>query len=99
MVLILAGCGGDDDSLEEVVPIASFVSASPSGGCTSDNAAFGGITVTFDNPPRDVTVSAGTVTVKGKKALIVGPFAPTPLELKIVWADGTQTLNYTIGCH
>ena len=99
MVFILAGCGGDDDSLEEVAPIANFVSAHPSGGCTSDIAAFGGITVTFDNPPRDVTVSRGTVTVKGKTTTIVGPFPPAPLELKIMWADGTQTLNYTIGCH
>ena len=98
MVLILTGCGGDD-GLEEISPIANFVSAHPSGGCTSDIAVFGGITVTFDNPPRDVTVSAGTVTVKGRKATIVGPFVPAPLELKIMWADGTQTLNYTIGCH
>jgi len=52
MVLILAGCGGDDDSLEEGTPIANFVSAVPSDGCTSDIAAM----VTFDNPPRDVTV-------------------------------------------
>ena len=81
MVLILAGCGGDDDSLEEGAPIANFVSAVPPGGCTSDIAAFGGITVTFDNPPQDVTVSHGTVTVKGKTVTIVGPFTPGPLAL------------------
>ena len=93
IVIILAGCGGDD---EEVAPIANFVSATPAGGCTRDIAAFGGITVTFDNPPRDLTVSAGTVTVEGKKATITGPFTPGPLALTITWADGTQVLHYTI---
>ena len=89
MVLILAGCGGDDDSLEDV-PIANFVSATPPGRCVPPT-----ITVTFDNPPRDLTVSAGTVTVEGKTATIAGPFTPGPLPITLAWAGGTQTFHYS----
>ena len=83
---MLTGCGGDDDGSEEVPP-ANFVSASPPGG---EIAANGSITVTFDNAPSDVTVSAGTVTVAGKSATITGPFRPGSLVLTLTWADGTQ---------
>ncbi len=90
---LIVGCGGDDDdSGDEPVP-ANFVSATPPGG---EVAANGSITVTFDNAPADVTVSAGTVTVAGKSATITGPFTPGPLALTITWADGTQALNYTV---
>ena len=89
-VSMLAGCGGDDDT-DESVPV-NFVSATPPGG---EIAANGMITVTFDNPPTDVTVSAGTVTVAGKTATITGPFTPGPLPLTIRWADGTYFLNLT----
>ena len=85
----VVGCGGDEEEYREPV---SFVSAAPPGG---EIAANGTITVTFDNSPADVTVSAGTVTVAGKTATITGPFTPGPLALTITWADGTQTLNYT----
>ena len=96
MVLILAGCGSDDDSFEEVAPVANFVSATHV-WCIPAN---GTITVTFDNPPRDLTVSNGTATVVGKKATITGLFRAGPLALTITWADGTQVLNYTnLGCH
>ena len=40
-------------------------------------------------------VSAGTVRVVGKKAIIAGPFTPGPIALTITWSDGSQTLNYT----
>ena len=96
MVLILAGCGGDDDSLEDVAPVSKIVSTTPPGGCPPVNRI---ITVTFDNPPGDVTVSNGTVTVEGHIATIVGPFTPGPLSVTITWATGTQVLNYTVGCH
>ena len=93
MSLIVGCSGGDDDSSDEPVP-ANFVSATPPGG---EIAANGSITVTFDNAPADVTVSAGTVTVAGKTATIVGPpFPEGPLALTITWADGTQALNYTV---
>ena len=91
-VPMLTGCGGDDDGDEEAPP-ANFVSANPPGG---DIAANGTITVTFDDAPSDVTVSAGTVTVAGRSATITGPFRPGALALTITWADGTQALNYTV---
>ena len=90
-VSMFAGCGGDDDIDEPL--LVNFVSATPAGG---DIAAKETITVTFDNAPVDVTVTAGTVTVAGKTATITGPFTPGPLELTITWADGTQTLHYTV---
>ena len=89
---LMVGCGGDDTEEEEAAP-ANFVSATPPGG---EIAANGSITVTFDNAPADVTASAGTVTVAGKSATIAGPFTPGALALTITWADGTQTLNYTV---
>lgn len=93
-VLMLIGCGnGDDIVTDEPVP-ANFVSATPPGG---DIAPNGTITVTFDNAPADVTVNVGTVTVAGKTATIVGPFAEGRLALTVTWADGTQALNYIVG--
>ena len=89
---LIVGCGGGDEDLEEAAP-ANFVSAAPPSGEIAANAT---VTVTFDNAPADVTVSAGTVTVAGKTATIAGPFTPAPLALTIAWADGTQALNYTI---
>ena len=91
-VSLIVGCGGDSETTEEAAP-AAFVSAAPPGG---EIAANGSITVTFDNAPADVTVSAGTVTVAGKTATITGPFTPGPLALTVTWADGTQALNYTV---
>ena len=89
---LMVGCGGDSETEEETAP-AAFVSANPPGG---EIAANGTITVTFDNAPADVTVSAGTVTVAGKSATITGPFPPGALALTITWADGNQALNYTV---
>ncbi len=89
---LIVGCGSDDTEEEEAAP-ANFVSATPPGG---DIAANGSITVTFDNAPADVTVSAGTVTVAGKSATITGPFTPGALALTITWADGTQALTYNV---
>ena len=90
---LMVGCGGDgDDNGDDPAP-ANFVSATPPGG---DIAANGSITVTFDNAPKDVTVSAGTVAVAGKSATITGPFPPGALALTITWADGTQALTYNV---
>ncbi len=92
-VSMLAGCGGDDDTVpDEPVPV-NFVRAFPSGGQIATNET---ITVTFDNAPSDVSVSAGTVRVAAKKATIAGPFELGPLALTITWADGTKVLNYTV---
>ena len=93
-ISILAGCGGDDVTDEEVVPPANFVSAAPPSG--SEIAANGSITLTFDGEPSDVTVSAGAAVPSGKTVTVNGPFTPGPLNLTVTWADGTQTLIYTV---
>lgn len=90
-VSLLSGCGDINDT-DEPVPV-NFVSATPTGGVIGPNVW---IRVTFDNPPTDVTVSAGTVTVAGKTATIAGPFTPGPLPLTIKWTDGTQRLIFTV---
>ena len=72
---------------------AEFVRVTPASGEIPVNAT---ITVTFDNPPVDVTVSTGTVRVAGKTATITGPFTPGHLALTITWADGTRQLSYRV---
>ena len=89
---LIVGCGSGDEATEEAA-LVNLVSAIPPGGEISVN---GSITVTFDDTPADVTVSAGTVTVVGKTATITGPFTPGLLALTVTWADGTQALTYTI---
>jgi hypothetical protein len=91
-LLLIIGCGADEED-EAEAPIANFVSATPPRGQVAVN---GTITITFDNPPADVTVNIGIATVDGKTAEITGPFPLGPLALTIAWADGTQTLDYTI---
>ena len=93
LAVYIVGCGGDDEETE--TPDAAFVSASPASG---ELAANGSISVTFDNNPGDVTVSAGTVTPSGKTRTISGPFTPGALALNITWTngDGSHTLNYTV---
>ena len=92
-VSILVGCGGDDDTVEEVVQ-ANFVAADPSSG--SEIAANASITLTFDNAPADVMANVGTVVPSDKTVIVSGPFTPGPLNLTVIWADGTQTLTYTV---
>ena len=92
-VSMLVGCGGDENPVAaEPVPV-NFVRATPAGG---EIAANGTITVTFDNIPSDVAVSAGTIKVSGKTAAITGPFTLGKLTLTITWADGTKVLNYKV---
>ena len=74
-------------------PPATFITASPPTGLIPVNSS---ITVVFDNKPTDVTVSAGTVRVAGKIAMITGPFPLGPLALTVTWADGALTFNYTV---
>ena len=80
---------------EESVP-AAFVSAAPPRGEIAANRT---ITVTFDNNPGDVTVSAGEgVTGAGKTRTIAGPFTPGALSLTVSWTngDGSHTLTYNV---
>ena len=75
-------------------PPAAFVSANPA--AQSKIAVDDTITLTFDNPPEDVTVSTGTARTLGKRVRITGPFDPGALALTVTWADGSQTLTYTV---
>jgi F0F1-type ATP synthase epsilon subunit len=73
---------------------ADFVSVTPESGAeitTNDT-----ITLTFDNPPEDVTVSEGVATISDNTVTIAGPFTPGTLEMTITWTDGSQNLNYTV---
>ena len=91
--MLVVGCGESEDAEEEAAP-ANFVSAAPPSG--SEIAANASITLTFDNAPADVTASAGVATAAGKTVTVAGPFTPGALSLTITWADGTQTLTYTV---
>ena len=77
-----------------VRPPVVFVSADPA--INSQLEVNSTITLTFDNTPDDLTVSTGAITVTGNTATITGPFDPGALALTVTWADGSQTLNYTI---
>ena len=90
-VSMLAGCGDVEDT---GIPLPPTVSVTPPSGATiSANET---ITVSFDSEPTDVMVSAGTIRVTGKTAIITGPFPPGAFTLIIAWAGGTLALNYTI---
>ena len=73
---------------------AAFVGADPAAQSQIDIDDT--ITLTFDNTPEDVTVSTGDATITDNTVKIMGPFDPGALALTVTWADGTQTLNYTI---
>jgi hypothetical protein len=74
-------------------PVA-FISADPA--IDSQLAMNDTITLTFDNTPNEVTVNTSVAIVDGEIVTITGPFTPGPLELTIIWSDGTQTLTYTV---
>ena len=88
--MISCGQRAEDD---EIDPVA-LVRAEPAAGSTIDTNGI--ITVTFDTVPGDVSVNVGVVKKSGTTVTIAGPFNPGPLTLTITWADGTQTLTYTI---
>ena len=79
---------------ETVRPPVAFVSVEPEIG--SELIPDESITLTFDNPPEDVTVSDGVFTITDNTVTITGPFTPGMLALTITWADGSETLNYTV---
>ena len=92
--LTITWADGTETLSYTIRPPAALVSTDPESGIvitTNDS-----ITLTFDNPPEDVTVSSGIATTDGNSVNIAGPFTPGDLELTITWADGTETLSYTI---
>ena len=94
LAVYMIGCGGDEEEDDGEAAPAAFVSANPPNG--SEIASNGSITVTFDNAPADVTVTDGVASPAGKTVTINGPFTPGALSLTITWADGSQTLTYTV---
>ena len=79
---------------ETVRLLAGFVSVDPA--IDTEMTVNDTITLMFDNPPEDVTVSDGVFTITDNTVTITGPFTPGTLELTITWADGSETLNYTV---
>ena len=79
---------------EVVRPPAVFVSADPvpESQLEIDDT----IVLTFDNPPEAFTTSTGVATVVDNTVTLSGPFEPGMLVLVVTWADGTQTLRYTV---
>ncbi len=88
----IIGCGSDEEDAEPIP--TNFVSGDPPNGSTI--AANASITLTFDNAPVNVTSSTGVATAAGKTVTVAGPFTLGALSLTITWADGTQTLTYTV---
>ena len=84
---------GESINPEPQPPSAFFVYAVPVGGSIAVNEI---ITLTFDNEPADVSVSSGSAVVTGRTVSVSGPFTPGPLTLTVTWADGVQTLKYTV---
>ena len=91
----VSGIPVNTEGEEAAAADAAFVSATPASG---DLASNGTISVSFDNDPGDVTVSAGTITTSGKTRTISGPFPEGALALALSWTngDGSHTLNYTV---
>ena len=94
LTLTVAWTDGTQTLNYAIRPLAAFVSANPAAQSQID--VNDTITLTFDNTPEDVTVSAGDATITDKTVKITGPFDPGALALTVTWADGTQTLTYTV---
>ena len=77
-----------------VRPPVSFVSVDPA--IDSQLEINGTITLTFDNAPGDVSVNTGTATVTDQTVAITGPFDLGALALTVTWADGSETITYTV---
>ena len=92
--LTITWADGTETLSYTIRPFVAFVSADPESG--TEITKNDSITLTFDNPPEDVTVSTGVATTDGNTVTITGPFTPGTLELTTTWADGTETLSYTI---
>ena len=54
------------------------------------------LTFTFDAPPKDVRVNAGTVETTGKDVRVAGPFDSGELALILQWGDGMALLAYDV---
>ena len=85
MVVFMIGCGDDDDDDDDdddAVEAALTGSTPASGG---EIAANGTLTLTFDNPPVNVTVNGAAATIAGKTATFGGPFLASNA---VAWENG-----------
>ncbi len=94
LTLTIKWNGGSQTLTYTVRPPATFVRSRPVDGANLDRDDT--ITLTFNNAPKDVTVSTGNATIADKIVTIAGPFDVGPLALTVTWLDGTQTLTYTV---
>ena len=80
--------------VDTLVPSPVTLEAAPRAGSTIDpNKPFN---LTFDAPPKNVTINTGTVETSGKDVRITGPFDPGKLELFLQWSDGMALLRYDV---
>ena len=89
----IVSCGSREEDTRSSEAVA-LVSAEPADGSTIN--VNGIITVIFDDIPGNVSVNVGIVKRAGTTVTIAGPFTPGPLVLVIIWADGSEVLNYTV---
>jgi hypothetical protein len=94
----MIGCGDDDDDTVDEVAAALVSTAPASGG---EIAANGVLTITFDNPPGDVTVNGTPATVAGKTATwnATGLTAGSTANLAVAWTiagGGSSTVSLTV---
>ncbi|MDE0465896.1 MAG: formylglycine-generating enzyme family protein [Candidatus Poribacteria bacterium] len=75
------------------VPVTVVAVEPPSGSRISPDTI---IDVTFDGVPADLTVSPGELSISDVNATITGPFMAGTLNLNLIWADGIETVNYTV---
>lgn len=90
VVAFVVGCGGDDDDVV-VTAAPNFVSSDPATGGTI--AANGVVKITFDGPPKGVTVNGTPATVAGNTATwnATGLTAGGTANLAVAWEGGAGT--------
>lgn len=92
---ILLGCGSDtgEEDVVETGPV-KFKSARPENGSTlhPDES----IIVIFTGTPENLTTVLGTIEHPQNRTTLAGPFPLGDITIELTWADGTQTLEYTV---
>ena len=85
MVVFMIGCGGDDDDDDDdsAAVEAALTGSNPASG--GSIAANGTLTLTFDNPPVNVTVNGAAAAIAGKTATFGGPFLASNA---VAWDNG-----------
>lgn len=82
----IIGCG-EDESIE-------IQSVDPPNGTTISTDST--ITIIFNLPPDNLTVSHGEVTHNEETITVSGPFSLGKLELELNWDGGNRRITYTV---